>query len=1458
MCSRKGWREDAVVVGGGGSFSMEPLMNLPADLFELQLPSPPPFFDAMVNSNSSSSQHENNNTSKCNNNLFTSAEQQQDLTVSVFDLAAAAYCPDAAVLAPPSSATDAGPAGLHSALQPSMYEDKQPSTMQQTSFPQQTDSSSCPTTSFVPALSDTTLPSQQLQQINAAAAAENLELEEGEIVDDSAPSVDTSGLLKLNYVRRSSPPPPPPTITLPLSVNVPPTTTTTTTDQETLSPDDLQFAGLEDFELPPVASMLHHAQVGADEIVNMINANQPKIVIEVAEVAAGEHVPAGPHDALALQLIQGISSHVHKFSQINADSSDKPANPSPEESCHENRNLASSDRIEAKQTDPPIRDKQWQQPDLLTSRAECLLTENARKTAQEIALELSGAALEEYGKSSQLGEGQKNLVKTKAAQKMYDSSSPKSDGTVPLILRSSRPSMVRPPKRVDSKKIITEGRILLKPPTAYEGSTLSGQQTLKIVDMFAPQTPIRRSSPTQTVNSPISEVFSKTSAIEVKVLKNSNESLNISKVVGPSSSRNSRETSKQAKPTNPSSIQAISAQAALEKLEACGVTITSKEKSKLPSPKKKTLIETPGKSGSDVHPDIVELDSVKKTPPFDERPRKCMVVLEKCSSQETVVFGNETQASKIAESSPSKRRTVKRKLEEAPRSPGKEQGKTSASVSVDRNSPPPSPNNSAPPLPKEKSKGKPKESSELSLSKLLATDEQPFEGFDLHDEEIPAPLVQSVQTQPMIQTTTLVQTSPAATAGQVIESNEVGKEKLKSKSNMKKSKELDRISYGTLGASRDGELDQDWSRPVRSCRRRTLEIIRKATGANKRAHEDDSDKDSEEESDEDSSDEDFTMRGSGKQQKNASKMFKSFINTSNYSGSDSSGNLAKSAVSNLKQSKYLPIENQRSPIDDLDMIDNMIEEASKPTAVGTSENTKLKAKGDSNKDISRKILEELPSVADQAILSLLAKKTSGNSSSTSLLNTNTGAFHSLPDMGINKTVIILTEEEVTEVDNEFIGSLINNSCVLAKENPDENPFKCKYILPAALPPDNIVEPPKVSQPDFCETVSEVHINLDDSHKADTDKSESDNNSETIETKSEIEKFSTVEDSNSANMTIWEEPLDTEVKIEPISPKSSAETNSPPSECQEPPANKSKTPFAGKMPALIKTKMLDRQNEVMSEMPITQADQAKQSAELNVMSRKVLPEEQPKELPNSGVTDVQDEVEDQRKRVEARSEEAPTKHAEAATETGTSRDPPKPENINQNYQEQPNKKTEQVKERASSPEDGIECIGNYPPERPLSTPSISSAVSFSRSVDKVNSESDSEDDSDEIIGASSGDDSDLDESASKSNKKKKKNKKGDKEMISILRKYIKALENEMHMHKSQNKKLKLKLTHMKKEMAEKVSTLNCYRAMVDAVVERSLSDPIMVPTIEAMRIPGADGILETSKRRVQIKTCPGDN
>ncbi|CAB3372006.1 Hypothetical predicted protein [Cloeon dipterum] len=538
-------KEDVVLVGGS-SFPTDPLVSLPGDLFELQLPSPSPLIEAACDAGHVplSTNINNNNTSNCNNNVFTSAEQQQqDLTASVFEFAAA-FSPDA------SSAFTSSDAGPDAHLQqPSMFDEQQPSTMHQqeheTSFPLQdaaADSSSLMTiTAFEPAPTDT--PPSRFPADASSALSERLDdWEDGEIREDAAlastdPSdwslhqssddddlhlhhhhhaaIDTSGLLKLNYVRRSLASPQQ-TIAQPLSVNVPPPPPVAEnrhTPTSPVGPEDLRDL-LDDYDdlvhdgLSPVAQMLQHASQGGRQIAGLIGSPQPlqpKIVIEVTEADEDEQVPSGPNDAVALKIIEQITSHV--VSQLGSaspgplraengrpcppkkaeqttrrprNSSSSKENEEEEDAAEDSRavkNLANRSVVSRAKEEKAISVKQ---PDLLSRLPTNLEIANAINF-DEIEAAVKEGLQAELNQSFDMS-SMDMRIKTKAARKSFQEQSAAPTASV----KTSKPALVKPPpKRAQESRFIT-AETRKKGDAAQEMATQpQTTRNLKTIDMFA-------------------------------------------------------------------------------------------------------------------------------------------------------------------------------------------------------------------------------------------------------------------------------------------------------------------------------------------------------------------------------------------------------------------------------------------------------------------------------------------------------------------------------------------------------------------------------------------------------------------------------------------------------------------------------------------------------------------------------------------------------------------------------------------------------------------------------------------------------------------------------------------------------------------------------------------------------------------------------------------------------------
>ncbi|XP_065339353.1 uncharacterized protein LOC135939088 isoform X2 [Cloeon dipterum] len=535
--------EDVVLVGGS-SFPTDPLVSLPGDLFELQFPSPSPLIEAACDAGHVplSTNINNNNTSNCNNNVFTSAEQQQqDLTASVFEFAAA-FSPDA------SSAFTSSDAGPDAHLQqPSMFDEQQPSTMHQqeheTSFHLQdaaADSSSLMTiTAFEPAPTDT--PPSRFPADASSALSERLDdWEDGEIREDAAlastdPSdwslhqssddddlhlhhhhaaIDTSGLLKLNYVRRSLASPPQ-TIAQPLSVNVPPPPPVADnrhTPTPPVGPEDLRDL-LDDYDdlvhdgLSPVAQMLQHASQGGRQIAGLIGSPQPlqpKIVIEVTEADEDEQVPSGPNDAVALKIIEQITSHV--VSQLGSaspgplraengrpcppkkaeqttrrprNSSSSKENEEEEDAAEDSRavkNLANRSVVSRAKEEKAISLKQ---PDLLSRLPTNLEIANAINF-DEIEAAVKEGLQAELNQSFAMS-SMDMRIKTKAARKSFQELSAAPTASV----KTSKPVLVKPPPKSQKSRIITS-ETQKKGDAAQEMATQpQTTRNLKTIDMFA-------------------------------------------------------------------------------------------------------------------------------------------------------------------------------------------------------------------------------------------------------------------------------------------------------------------------------------------------------------------------------------------------------------------------------------------------------------------------------------------------------------------------------------------------------------------------------------------------------------------------------------------------------------------------------------------------------------------------------------------------------------------------------------------------------------------------------------------------------------------------------------------------------------------------------------------------------------------------------------------------------------
>jgi len=127
-------------------------------------------------------------------------------------------------------------------------------------------------------------------------------------------------------------------------------------------------------------------------------------------------------------------------------------------------------------------------------------------------------------------------------------------------------------------------------------------------------------------------------------------------------------------------------------------------------------------------------------------------------------------------------------------------------------------------------------------------------------------------------------------------------------------------------------------------------------------------------------------------------------------------------------------------------------------------------------------------------------------------------------------------------------------------------------------------------------------------------------------------------------------------------------------------------------------------------------------------------------------------------------------------------------------------------------------------------------------------SDSEEDEDT---KSSSEEDSNDESPTNRPCKKKKKEPND-EMAVLMAKYLKVVERELEKIKARNKRYKKKMFGLKIEFGNQGKTLEQFRKAIDAVIENTIANPVLAPAVEVSFVPGAEAIIEESKRRVASK------
>jgi hypothetical protein len=168
-----------------------------------------------------------------------------------------------------------------------------------------------------------------------------------------------------------------------------------------------------------------------------------------------------------------------------------------------------------------------------------------------------------------------------------------------------------------------------------------------------------------------------------------------------------------------------------------------------------------------------------------------------------------------------------------------------------------------------------------------------------------------------------------------------------------------------------------------------------------------------------------------------------------------------------------------------------------------------------------------------------------------------------------------------------------------------------------------------------------------------------------------------------------------------------------------------------------------------------------------------------------------------------------------------------------------------------PTDYVECLGVYhlpkQMDQEVLPPSKHRKDVSSKVVDSCSSDSDEADSGDDL--SSSGEVSDNEPHKQG---KKRKRKSNDDGMHTIMKKYIKVVEQRLTRSKSRNKQLRREQFVSNKQMIGKDEALGRYKSLVDAIVEKVMANPELSTVLEIPSVPGAVAILDQSKCRVVEK------